>query len=490
MGIRNYLQGIASAVVGRPRLSAGSATMRQFRYHSGQNSKNRNNVTPDPRSEDGFWQDDHEVHSARARDQLRNFAMLSWMIDKHIDFVATSDVEFHTDIDGLDDWLTELLEWWSQAENFDVGKRYSLYQYLRINEAQRVLTGDMGTLKMADGRVMAVVGDQIDSGYGRDNKNWFRGVYCHSVTTEPLKYRVLHRNIQDGSLSNEFFDVPASNFYLHAERRHYPNLIRGISPIANSINAIQDCYEGINWHLVKMKIAAMFGVALFARNNPLPQMRVNPDTGDPINDNGKPKYDVKLGDGVASVNMEAGESIEVIESKIPSTESQQFYEAVTMVALKSLNIPYSFYRENFTNFYGSRGALVHYIRSVDAPRRANIDFYNHMLKWRIAKWITEGYIRLPKGYDVRRIRWQCVPRGFPLWDPSKEIDGIVKAIDAGITTPQKACMETGSNYYENIEQIKEARDWAEKHGITPGWKPVNTPKPNNEEKEDDDGKAK
>ena len=127
---------------------------KKFHYNAGENTNSRDNVTADPSSEDRKWEEAYGVHSARARKQLRNFAMLSWMIDKHLDFVATSDVEFKTRMDWLDDWLEELLKWWSEAEHFEVGKRYSMYQYLRVNEAQRVLHGDMGTLKMADGRVM------------------------------------------------------------------------------------------------------------------------------------------------------------------------------------------------------------------------------------------------------------------------------------------------------------------------------------------------
>jgi capsid protein len=390
------------------------------------------------------------------------------MVDKHMDFVSTFDIQFKTGNDQLDDNLTELVKWWAKAENFDVGRRYTLPQYLRVNEAQKVLTGDMGTLKFADGRTMGIVSDQIDNGYGRWNERWFRGVYCHPVTWEVLKYRVLLRNINDGSLTNEFIDVPAENFYLHAERKYYPNLIRGISAVACSINSLQDCYEGINWHLVKMKIAAMFGMVLFEKKNAIPGMRVNPVTGEEKKDENKSKYDVKL-NGVKALSMEMGEQLQVIESKIPSTESQAFYEAVTLIGLKSLNIPYSFFREDFTNFYGSRGALMHYLRSCEAPRQANIAFLDHHLKWRITKWIIEGYLKPPKGYDVRKIRWQCVPRGFPWWDPSKEISGMVKAINAGLMTPQEACLQTGTNYYENIEQIQEALKWAKDRQINPIW---------------------
>jgi hypothetical protein len=192
---------------------SGSFIEKMLRYHAGRNTKSRDNVTPDPRSEDSFWNDDYEVATTRARDQLRNYSVLSWMIDKHLDFVATFDVEFSTGNSSLDDYLEELYEWWSKAENFDVGKRHSLFQYLRVNEAQKVLNGDAGTLKFADGRVMAIDSDQIGNGYGRHAEHWFRGVYVHPVTWEACKYRILRRNIHDGSLSNNFFDVPAYNFY-------------------------------------------------------------------------------------------------------------------------------------------------------------------------------------------------------------------------------------------------------------------------------------
>ena len=448
MGFSSYFKGIGAAVLGRPRFTVADTVARMFRYHSGLNSQNRNNVTPDPRGEDYLYSDQQEIHVTRTREQLRNFSVLSWMIDKHLDFVSTFDIQFKTGNDHLDDWLTELLAWWSQAENFDTGRRYSLFDYLRVNDAQKVIAGDMGTLKFQDGRVMGIVSDQIDRPYNArgPNDNWFRGIKVDPVTWEPLRYSIRLRDVRNGDLSRDYIEVPAGQFYLHAERKHYPNLIRGISPVSNSINSIQDCYEGINWHLVKMKVAAMFGVVMFENTGvALPQIAVDPDTGEPIEAKKGAKYDVNLGRGILALNMERGEDIKVVESKVPSTETQTFYEVVVLIALKSLNIPFSFFREDFTNFYGSRGGLLHYLRSCVAPRQANIQFLNHHIKWRITKWIIDGFVKLPKGYDLRNLQWQAIPRGFPWWDPSKEIAGILAAIQAGLMTPQEACLQTGTN---------------------------------------------
>ena len=414
---------------------------------------------------------------------------------KHLSVLSIFRVQFDTGLEWLDDWLMDLFTWWSQAENFDAGGRYSLSQYMRVNEAQKILHGDMRTLKMVDGRAVAIDSDQLENGYEYPNTNWFRGVRIHPVTRRATAYRIIPRTLQYGELNHQAaFVVPAGNFYLHAERKFYPNLIRGISPLAPALNSIQDCYEGINWHLVKMKIAAMFGVAIFEDKNAMGmERRIDPATDEIVEEKPKPKYDVKM-NGVKAISMERGENIEVIESKIPSTESQEFYKTVTMAYIKALNLPYSFYDEKHTNFYGARGALMHYIRSCDAPRQGNVAFLSHHLKWRITKWITDGYIKLPRGYDPRRIRWQCVPRGIPIWDPAKEGKGMDNAVRAGYTAPQKVCMEMGTDYYENIELTKEARKYAARHGIIPSWTIAEMPEnggntPNNKEDEDeDDGK--
>jgi capsid protein len=100
MGIRNYLKNIGNALTGRSSTSAAGRQPLQFRYHSGRNSGNRQSVMPDTRSEDAVYNEDANIHSARVREQLRNYSVLTWMIDKHLDFVATFDVQFKTGSDA------------------------------------------------------------------------------------------------------------------------------------------------------------------------------------------------------------------------------------------------------------------------------------------------------------------------------------------------------------------------------------------------------
>jgi len=93
-------------------------------------------------------------------------------------------VQFDTGLEWLDDWLMDLFTWWSQAENFDAGGRYSLSQYMRVNEAQKILHGDMRTLKMVDGRAVAIDSDQLENGYeyGKSKKVLKFPCFCVLLT--------------------------------------------------------------------------------------------------------------------------------------------------------------------------------------------------------------------------------------------------------------------------------------------------------------------
>ena len=63
-----------------------------------------------------------------------------------------------------------------------------------------------------------------------------------------------------------------------------------------------------------------------------------------------------------------GDRAEFLESKSPSTEFQAFSQVMVSVALKALDIPYSFYAENFTNYSGARQALLQYEQSAKIKR--------------------------------------------------------------------------------------------------------------------------
>ena len=67
--------------------------------------------------------------------------------------------------------------------------------------------------------------------------------------------------------------------------------------------------------------------------------------------------------------------------------------------------------------------------------------------------------------SINDLAFEWIPTGIPWWDPAKEIKGNVDAIAAGLDTPQRVCRSTGSDYYENIDEIAAAIEYAKEKGV-------------------------
>lgn len=181
------------------------------------------------RSED--WELDdprRRVAVAEARDIRRNFSIVTWAIRKHLDFVSRFtfqskigdeeiDPRYADRLDKetaetLNRQVEELIYQWSRPGNFDVTGRYSRNQFMRLAEAARVIDGDIGILKLADGTIQAIEGDRIRSDYGSYFDEWVQGVKP-DMAGRPLSYKVWRRTGHGGGNFEFERIVPASNIY-------------------------------------------------------------------------------------------------------------------------------------------------------------------------------------------------------------------------------------------------------------------------------------
>jgi capsid protein len=55
---------------------------------------------------------------------------------------------------------------------------------------------------------------------------------------------------------------------------------------------------------------------------------------------------------------------------------------------------------------------------------------------------------------------------MPWWRPLEEVTANLKAIDGGLTTPQRVCAESDQgDWYDNIDEIARAIEYAKKMGV-------------------------
>jgi len=403
-----------------------------------------------------------------SQDLVRNFTLAGWMIRRHLDYVALFD--FHSrsatcqeltgrysleQLKSLDAQIQRLMKEDSDADKCDVGNRFGREKMFRIAEMHRTVSGDTGLIKLADGRLQGIESDLIrqpssDAAGFRGNKidEWVDGIKI-GVGGVPLAYAVHSRGM--GGANYKFQRIiPAANFIHYGHfTRYASDQVKGVSPIVASLNNLRDVYDGFDYALAKMKVSQLFAFAVFS--DALDHTGDIEEESESEEGGGGKKYNVDFGSGPVHLELDPGDRAEFLESKTPSTELQAFCQLVIGVAIKSLDIPYSFYDESHTNFFGSRAAWLHYERSCIDKRADQIQMRDNYTRWKLQGWIQSGRLVLPAGMTIEDCEWEWVPRGVTWWDKAKEIKGDKEAIAAGFDNPESVCKSRGSgDVYENI----------------------------------------
>ncbi len=407
---------------------------------------------------------------ANASDIARNFAIAAWAIRQHLNYVARFDFRANNKDEGLNRDIESLVEIQSRPTKFDRGGRATREKGFRLAEARSVLDGDVGLLQIVDGSLQGIESDLIRNPpkIQKDSSHeWVDGVEVDSAGYA-RRFAIWGRGT--GGRGYEYRKNVAAENMIHYGffERFASEQVRGVSPIVAALNPLRDVYEGFDLALARMKISQLFALAFFRDRNSAPLTQDFPDAdseGDSDNceANERRPAEIDLSKGPTVLDLDDGERAEFLESKSPSTELQNFSRLVVMVALKALNIPYSFFDEGHTNYSGARCSWLQYERSCLDRRDDQIEMRRRWTVWQLQRWILDGSLRLPRGQTLGDLSWEWVPLGMPWWKPSEEITGDLKAIASGLTSPQKVAKARGmgdvkDNLRETIEFIKFARD--------------------------------
>jgi len=423
---------------------------------------------------------------SNTRDLRRNFALAAWIVRKHLDYVASFSFQMRSGDEDLDKEIERKLKQWSKPKNCDVSARFSLRKMLRMVEAKSVVDGDCGLLKVSKNRggrrisqLQGIEGDRIkdpDLPGRKDAEQWVQGIKVDSAYRH-LAYSIYKRD--KGRRMTPERIVPARNMIWHNGFVDNFDQARGISPLSSALNTMRDLHENFDYALSRAKISQLFAFAITRDiaameeeadsgygNYKNSKTGVNLDDETPADQDDSPEYDVDFGKGPAFLDMEPGHDAKFLESQQPSDQFREFTMTMLQLAMKALDIPFSFYSENFTNFFGSRGALQHYERSCRDKRETLQGILDEITRYMIMTWILNGEIELSKGMKLSDLVWEWVADGIPWWDPAKEIKGDVMAIGAGLDTPQRVCKERGrGDFFENIDEISKAVQYAKEKGV-------------------------
>lgn len=388
-----------------------------------------------------------------SRDVVRNFTIARWMVRRHLDYVSDFNFKAKTDNKELNKaWEAEIAAV-STKTAYDVANRHSRPKAMRIAEACRTIDGDVLNVRMADGRTQWIEGDRLRDSHdlpaGVDRASMVKGVLVDKASAA-MAYAVHKRGRgtsaadTGGSFTFERM-VPAANAYLHGYFENRFDQVRGLSPLVTALNELTDTYEGFDYARAKMKVSQLFALAIFREAGGEEQ-----DFNSHQSEDGT-GYDVDFGRGPTLLDLDPGDRAEFLESKTPSTETQAFASMVIAVALKSLDIPYSFYAENFTNYSGSRGARLDYEKSCKTKRDDNRDYLNWWLGWRTQLMLLDG--KFP-GADPKAFRGLWIATGIPWIDPLKEVLGSKEELACALNSRTRILMERGDDFDDIVDELE------------------------------------
>ena len=174
------------------------------------------------------------------------------------------------------------------------------------------------------------------------------------------------------------------------------------------------------------------------------------DTTEDSAGNDPSRYEIDLGKGPFVLEMDDDDKAEFLSNNLGASDIAKLDQLVIGSALKSLDIPLSFYHEDLTNFFGSKQAERLYLFSAVQKREAHKRLRNAWLKWRLGIAVALGEVKLPRGMDFDALYRACewVPEGLPWWRPMEEVKSTIEAIASGQISTPEAVKERGRDAYE------------------------------------------
>ena len=414
---------------------------------------------------------DRKVLQSTTRDLRRNEVAARWILSKHIDFVVKHQFQPNTGDEATDNLLRDFYSYASKKEQFDISGRYDLNTFMRMVESSAVVDGDIFCVRQRGGYLQAIESDRVrqptfleerdgvtPSNGTQDSvlQDWVQGVKI-DVTGRHKSYAIWKRaeNRYEFERNVSAKKVITMGFWDRFDQT------RGISPLASVVNTIMDLNESYDYALAKSKVAQLFALSITREANW--GLGDDDQSGD-----SDPDRTVSFDKGPQILDLDAGEEAKFLTAATPEGATQDFWKDMIGMALKSLNIPYSFWDESYTNFNGSRTALILYLRSCEKDRERQVAFRNDWFQWRLKVGILKGEIQLPSSFEIDPKNWLWVPDGLQYWDTKKEADADVVLIENGLRSRTEIRRERfGDEWADVARKLSEEKALLEELNILP-----------------------
>jgi len=411
--------------------------------------------------------------TATTQDQMRNHALVAWMVRLHLDYTSSFHFEFRTNNDKLNTLVNRIFKWHGAPKNIDVAGRFGRDELFRLFELEKVTTGDAALIKIFDSdahtfKLQTVEHDMIAKGASTDANKIPEEVNEQGLVTNSVggvdAYAICNRGESGQGVYYDHMEEEA-NVIFDAYWTRFGSQWRGVSPLTTAINTVQDISEAFEYNLVKAKMHAIFGMAILRKSN----------DGD-FGGAGGSEHETEgtdptvPGDGseltlnpteFSILDLNVDEDVKMLESGTPSSEFVEGSYLFIQIAMLALDIPVTFFDSRRSSFSARIADLNTYEVSAEPKRTKNryvrTEYSNALLAsiwndpsspWPLRRVAEEAGLSL---LDIQTaVEW--IPNGSPWIDKLKQVKGDELAIENRIDNTQDAAKRRGGDAFQNVDK--------------------------------------
>jgi capsid protein len=409
---------------------------------------------------------------ATTREDARNKSLLAWIIRVHTRNVSQFSPHIASRDKAISESLSSLLAWHARPENFDVAGRFGRDESMFLFEMGKIQDGDCFMVKLKDGRTQAIESDLVTmpSVFER-GKTTMQKKLVKEYKDYGLKVN-RYGGIDSAIICNRGDDGRAIVFD-HTEK--WSNIIydgyfsrfgqmRGISPLASALNTAADVYEAWAFNLLKIKLHALFGIAI-TRN-------AEDGGSEDIDNDGTESTEATdqtfdFSNGPVMMDLDEGEEASPIESSTPAPSLIDFTSEMVRVVMLAIDMPFTMYNSLKSSFSARIADRNEYIHAAQDKQRKNQNVLKAYSDWQVKLWLadrsarTKAFRQAVKGMSLEQVQEliEWIPRGVPWMDKLKEAKGDRMAIGMHQDSFQRSAKRRGVDAYQMAAENAEFLDY-------------------------------
>lgn len=409
---------------------------------------------------------------ARARDMERNSDILNGVLSAFVRNVVGYgfNLQAKTGKDELNSQIEKLFREWCKASNCDVTGQQTFTQLLRMAVRRKKVDGGILFKKcytkggIVPFKLQALEVDELSVSWSspkiRGNK--VAGGIEYNKYNKPVGYWITQYSVDGMELATPTYYKDEDIIFIYSKNR--PSQVREVSDLAPTLTRIRDANEFIQAVSVKERIAACLSVFI---------KKAAPMAGgfgrSTISAEGGINYAQKrLAPGMIT-EMNAGDSIEVVDPKTSSADATSFLKLQQRLIGAGQGLSYEATARDMSEatYSSARQANIEdeltYLEDVEILR----SFMDKVYEAFIGSAVLSGALTIPDFWENKSSYFEHIWITSPKkWiDPQKEANAQATALQNGLKTFAQIAGESGRDWRDMIDEMAEIQQYAKQKGL-------------------------